>query len=281
MALAPSLPAGTPLLKPDIFAGRVAIITEASDVVGAAIALELARGGAIIILADKNTEACADTAKAVSAAGGKAETAAVDLCDAASVKSFFDEIESKHGAVSFLINYVRPRPDCPVELMSPEIWQEATHRILDGTFNCSRELGTRRIADGKGAVIVNSGSPYEVTGGAGNAHMIAAKTAVTNLTKSLAVEWTPYDIRINGVAPGYVAGAEAGPISEEVITPTIPGGRMCEPHEIAWLIAYICSPYAAYLTGHTFVIDGASWERPGRSPSLFEPIRERYDRTTS
>jgi NAD(P)-dependent dehydrogenase (short-subunit alcohol dehydrogenase family) len=113
------------------------------------------------------------------------------------------------------------------------------------------------------------------------ADMTAAKSAVMNLTKSLAVEWAPYDIRVNGVAPGYVAGAEAGPVAEEDIAPVIPGGRLCEPHEIAWLTAYICSPFAAYLTGHTFVIDGASWERPGRSPPLWEPIRARYERAAT
>jgi NAD(P)-dependent dehydrogenase (short-subunit alcohol dehydrogenase family) len=277
MPLAPSHPAGTPLLPPGVFTGRVAVITEPADAVGQAIAVELARGGAEIVLADESAAACAETAKAVAAVGGKSRTVEVRLADAASVKAAFDEIERTAGPISILVNHMRARPDCPVELMDVAQWQDVTRRVLDGTFNACRELGLRRIADGGPAAIVNSGSPYDVTGGAGRAHTNAAQSAVMNLTKSLAVEWAPYDIRINGVAPGYVAGAEAGPVSEAEHEATVPAGRLCEPHEIAWCVAYMCSPFAAYLTGHTLVIDGGSWERPGRSPPLFQPIRARYE----
>ena len=231
-----------------------------------------------MVLADLTAEASAEVAGAIAAAGGRSLAVALDTVDPDAVKRVFDEVELAHGPISILVNHTRAQPDCPVELMSAKTWRETTHRVMDGTFNACRELGLRRIADGRPASIVNGGTPYDITGGAGRAGSVAAGSAVMNRTKSLAVEWAPYDIRVNGIAPGYVTGAEAGPVPESELVRTVPAGRLCEPHEIAWLVAYMCSPYAAYLTGHTFVVDGASWERPGRSPPLFEPIRTRYDR---
>jgi len=253
MALAASYPQGTPMLAADVFAGQVAVITEANDPIGQAIAAELSRGGAKVVPLE------------------------VDVRDAAAVKRAFDAIEAANGPISILVNHFANRADAPVEVMSVEAWQDITHRVLDGTFNTCRELGLRRIADGRPATVVNGGTPYDITGGAGRAAAVAAGAGVMNLTKSLAVEWAPYDIRVNGIAPGYVAGSEAGPVSEGDLAVTVPGGRLCEPHEVAWFVAYMCCPFAAYLTGHTFVLDGASWQRPGRSPPLFEPIRDRYD----
>lgn len=278
MPLAPSHAPGTPMMAPDVFAGRTALITEPGDSVGTAIAVELARGGAAIVLADKDPASCKAAADAVAAVGGKAQVMAVDLTDAAAVKTAFDAVEGSLGPITILINHVRARPDLPVELMAIDRWREVTHGVLDTTFNCTRELGARRIADGKGGSVVNWGTPNIDTGGSGRADMTAALSAVMNLTKSLAVEWAPYDIRVNAIAPGYVAGAEAGPTPEAELGLTVPAGRLGQPHEIAWCVAYMCSPFAAYLSGAIMVIDGASWERPGRSPNRFEPIRTRYDR---
>ena len=281
MSLAPSLPAGTPMLAPDVFAGQVALITQPGDVIGRAIAAELARGGAKVVLADASAEACAAAAAAVAEAGGAARTVSVRLADAEAVKRTFEDIERELGPVTILINNVPDRADIPVELMAIDRWRDTTQAVLDVTFVWTRELGLRRIADGKGAAIVNSGTPYSITGGAGAADTTAAKSAIMNLTTSLAVEWAPYDIRVNGIAPGYVAGAEAGPAPEGELAATTPAGRLGSPHEIAWVVAYMCSPFAAYLTGATIVVDGASWQRPGRSPPLFEPIRARYEKAVA
>jgi len=281
MSLAPSLPPGTPMLAPDVFAGRVALITQPGDVIGAAIAAELARGGARIVLADNKAEGCATAAAAVAEVGGSARTVSVRLSDAEAVKRAFDDIERELGPVTILINNVPDRADIPVELMAVDRWRDTTQAVLDVTFTCTRELGLRRIADGQSAVIVNSGTPYNITGGAGAADITAAKSAIMNLTTSLAVEWAPYDIRVNGIAAGYVEGAEAGPAPESELGATTPAGRLGSPHEVAWCVAYMCSPYAAYLSGATIVVDGASWQRPGRSPPLFEPIRARYEKAVA
>ena len=276
MPLAPSLPPGTPMAAPDLFAGRIAVVTGAGDAVGQAIAVELARAGASLVLMDGSLEACDAAVAAVGAVAGVAKAMAVALTDEAAVARAFDEIEGAMGPVTLLVNNARTEPDEPVELMDPQRWRRVTHGVIDGTFNVVREMGLRRIADGAGGAIVNTGTPYVDTGGAGRADITAAKAAVMNLTKSLAVEWAPYDIRVNGIAAGYVAGAEAGPVAEEDLAPTVPAGRLCQPHEIAWCVVYMCSPFAAYLTGATMVVDGASWQRPGRTPPRFEPIRDRY-----
>lgn len=280
MPLAPSFSADKPMLPPGIFAGQVALITEPGDVIGRAIAVELARCGARVVLAAESPD-FGGVAEAVSQAGGGAKTMAVRLLDPAAVKAAFEEIEASLGPVTILVNNAPVAPDMPVELMTLERWSTVTHGLADRTFNACRELALRRIADGAAACIVNSGTPYYDTGGAGRADVTAAKAAVMNLTKSLAVEWAPYDIRVNGVAPGYVEGAEPGPVNDRELAQTVPAGRLGQAQEVAWCVAYMCSPFAAYLTGATIAIDGASWQRPGRSPPRFEPIRARYDQATS
>ncbi len=277
MPLAPSYPAAASMLAADTFNGHVALITEPGDSVGCAIAAELARSGAVVVLADRDAAACQAAAAAVEAVGGKTKVVTGDLTDAVAVKAIFDEAEGALGAVTILVNHICARPDLPVELMALDRWRAVTHGMLDTVFNCTRELGARRIADGKGGSVVNFGTPNIDTGGAGRADMTAAQSAVMNLTKSLAVEWAPYNIRVNCIAPGFVAGAEAGPVAESDLAVTVPAGRLCEPHEVAWVAAYMCSPFAAYLSGAIMSIDGASWERPGRSPNAFQPIRTRYD----
>lgn len=282
MPLDPSLPEGTTMMPADAFAGKVVYITGSGAGVGRAIAVEFARCGAVIAVAGSDADKCAATVRAVEDAGGRASATSVEVSDADNVAASFHEVEGALGPISILINNYEQVPELPAELMPPSEWRRITDTVLDGSFFCARELANRRIADKGSASIINFSSPYTVTGGAGTAHMEAAKAALENLTKSLAIEWAPDNIRVNGIAPGYLAPEAGAPSKEaeaaELLGATVPARRTCSPHEVAWCALYICSPFAAYLTGHTLVVDGASWQRPGRLPPLFEPIRERYER---
>ncbi len=282
MSLAPSYSADKRMLPADAFRDRVIYITEATDNVGLAIANEFARCGASVVIADADQAKAQAASSVVAKAGGRTHAVAVEIQNADSVAQSFDAVERALGPINVLINYRQPVKGKPAELIAPSEWRAITDRILDGTFFCAKELANRRLASGDGASIVNWCSPYTITGGASAAHAEAARAAVFNLTRSLSVEWAPYNIRVNGIAPGYVE-PDANWSKEEkkdaaFLGSTIPAGRLCTPSEIAWCVLYTCSPFASYLTGHIFDLDGASWQRPGRLPPQFEPIRTRYER---
>ena len=154
--------------------------------------------------------------------------------------------------------------------------------MLNGTFFCSREFGRRHIAAGTSGAIINVGASYAWTGGPGFAHSAAAKAGVKNMTETLAVEWGPYGIRVNGLVPGLfphedeVAAIRATPgrgdrASEEASCPALRTGRL---RELGWAATFLGSPYASYISGHTLVVDGANWQRRAMRQPDFVPIRE-------
>ena len=165
--------------------------------------------------------------------------------------------------------------------MSPNGWKTVVDIVLNGTFNCSREFAIRRLALKQGGAILNIGATYAWTGGPGTAHSAAAKAGVTNMTQSLAVEWAPDDIRVNCLAPGRFPHADMGAHMTKHRDDvrgdnTIPGQRVGELQELGWAATYLCSPYAAYITGHTLVIDAANWLRRSLTMPEFVPIREQF-----
>jgi NAD(P)-dependent dehydrogenase (short-subunit alcohol dehydrogenase family) len=152
--------------------------------------------------------------------------------------------------------------------------------VLNGTFNCSREFARRHIAAGQAGSIINVGASYAWTGGPGFAHSAAAKAGVKNMIETLAVEWAPYGIRLNGLVPGLfphadetddIKGVPERGQNEDV---RAPAGRVGLPRELGWAATYLASPYAAYITGCSLVVDGANWQRRAMLQPEFKPIRE-------
>ena len=157
--------------------------------------------------------------------------------------------------------------------------------VLDGTFYCSREFARRHLAAGTPGSIVNIGASYAWTGGPGFAHSAAAKAAVKNLTETLAVEWAPYGIRVNGLVPGLVPARGRGRPDPrrpgprcEAEAANVPALRVGLPRELGWAATFLASPYAAYITGATLVVDGANWQRRNLLQPPFRPIREQLGR---
>ncbi len=138
--------------------------------------------------------------------------------------------------------------------MSPNAWRTVVDIVLNGTYLCCRDLARRLIPAGRDGAIVNVGASYAWTGGPGFAHSAAAKAGVKNLTETLAVEWAPYGIRVNGLVPGLmphedeVAAIAAVPGKYEGQDSRVPAGRVGFPRELAWAATYLCSPYATYIS---------------------------------
>jgi NAD(P)-dependent dehydrogenase (short-subunit alcohol dehydrogenase family) len=264
------LPAGT-------FAGDVVLVTGGGTGLGKAIAVEFGRLGATVAIVSRDPGHRASGVAAVEAAGARAVATAADVREPASIAAAFDTIEAAAGPVTVLVNNAAGNFTARAEAMSANAWRAVTQIVLDGTFFCASELARRRIPSGDGAAILNIGATYAWTGGPGTAHSAAAKAGVANLTQSLAVEWAPHGIRVNGLAPGLfphddLPGRLRGERTEADDAARVPGGRVGRPHELGWAATYLCSPFAAYLTGHTLVLDGANWLRRGLRMPEFVPV---------
>ena len=141
---------------------------------------------------------------------------------------------------------------------------------------------------GEGGSIVNIAATYAWTGGPGTAASAAAKAGVVNLTQSLAVEWAPWNIRVNAIAPGLfphddhvAAMRRARPQGYAAEADRIPAGRTGEVREIGWATALLCSPYMSYVTGHTLVVDGGNWLRRGLRMPKFVSVEDQIAQMTA
>jgi NAD(P)-dependent dehydrogenase (short-subunit alcohol dehydrogenase family) len=279
---------GTAMLPPGTYDGQAVLITGAGTGLGRAMAVEFARLGAALVIASRNAghrqagiEAVTRAAEEAGAKPARVLGVAVDVRDPGQVAAAFDEAERELGPVGVLVNNAAGNFPVPAEDLSFNGWRAVTGIVLDGTFNCSAEFARRAIARGEPGAVLNIGATYAWTGGPGTAHSAAAKAGVTNLTQSLAVEWAPAGIRVNCLAPGLFphddhvpAMAASRPNGAAADFTTIPAGRTGRLHELGWAATYMCSPYAAYLTGHTLVLDGANWLRRGLRMPEFVPLRE-------
>jgi len=268
---------GARMLPEGTFANDVAIVTGGGSGLGKAIAAEFGRLGGAVAIASRDADKRARGVAAVEAAGGRALGVELDVRDPDAIRACFDTVEAELGPVTQLVNNAAGNIAGAAEDLSANAWRAVTGIVLDGTFLCATEFARRRIADGRGGAILNIGATYAWTGGPGTSPSAAAKAAVTNLTQSLAVEWAPYDIRVNCLAPGlfphedraaHLRFADADDLDRRQ-----PALRVGEVHELGWAASYLCSDYAAFCSGHTFVLDGANWLRRSLRMPVFEPVR--------
>jgi NAD(P)-dependent dehydrogenase (short-subunit alcohol dehydrogenase family) len=270
---AAALPKGT-------YEGKVVVVTGGGTGLGKAIAIEFARLGAAVAIASRKEEHLAKGVAAVEEAGGRALAVRVDIRQPERIAEAFAEVSEKLALPDVLVNNAAGNFPVPAEDMSPNAWRTVVDIVLNGTFYCSREFGRRHIAAGASGCILNIGASYAWTGGPGFAHSAAAKAGVKNMTETLAVEWGPYGIRVNGLVPGLfphedeVAAIRAVPERRVNDGARCPAQRVGHTRELGWAATFLCSPFAAYVSGETLVVDGANWQRRAMLMPEFTPIRE-------
>ena len=261
-------PPHSSMLPDKTFEGRVGIITGGGTGIGFGYARELARLGATVILASRSEEHLAPAVETLRSETGRADAAhfhAVDVRDSDAVEAMAAKVESDHGKIDFLINNAAGNFIAPTEALSANGWNSVIGIVLNGTFYCTSAVGKRMIAKKNGGAILNTIANYAWTGAPGVVHSASAKAGVLAMTRTLAVEWARYKIRVNAIAPGpvYTEGASKrlfpDPMIEEGIRRTIPLRRFASLEEIANAAAYLLSDYASYVTGENFVIDGGQW----------------------
>jgi len=269
------------MLPPDTYADQVVVVTGGGTGLGKAMAAEFARLGAAVAIASRKAEHREGGVRSLEALGATAIAVELDVRNEGAVAATFDQIERELGPADVLINNAAGNFPSQAVKMSANGWRSVVDIVLNGTFLCSTEFARRAIARSAPGAVLNIGATYSWTGGPGTAHSAAAKAGVTNLTQSLAVEWAPNGIRVNCLAPGLFPHGDLPPVllarqNPEVDGNRIPAGRVGQPHELGWAATYLCSPYAAYLTGHTLVLDGANWLRRGLTMPEFTPIDQQF-----
>ena len=263
---------------------KTVVVTGGGTGLGKAIAIEFARlGASVAILSRDETHRSAGLA-AVEALGGSHVAVPCDIRDPAVIASAFDTVTNSLGLPDVLINNAAGNFPVPAEDMSPNAWRTVTDIVLNGTFFCSREFGRRHIEAETPGSIVNIGAAYAWTGGPGFAHSSAAKAGVKNMTETLAVEWGPYGIAVNGLVPGLFphddesADIKSVPERRKSEAKRSPAHRVGQPHELGWAATFLASPFARFVSGHTMVVDGANWQRRAMLMPEFVPIRDQLGR---
>jgi NAD(P)-dependent dehydrogenase (short-subunit alcohol dehydrogenase family) len=240
-----------------------ALITGASYGVGEATALMFARAGFDVAVTATKLENLAATLKSLAAADARVISAALDLRDAASIARTAGEIIAALGGLDVLVNNAGAnlRKDA-VDVTPPE-WDAVMDVNLRGTFFLTQEVGRHLIAAGRGGCIVNIASTYALVGAAERSTYGISKAALVGMTRMLAVEWAPHNIRVNAIAPGRLvtpspsrAGKGADPAYMEAMLKRIPLRRQASVEEVAATVAYLASPAAVSMTGQLLVLDG-------------------------
>jgi len=271
---------GASALPKGSFEGHGVVVTGGGTGLGKAIAVEFARLGASVGILSRNPEHRAAGVAAVESVGARAVAAECDIRQPEQVAAAFDSVEQAFGLPLTLVNNAAGNFPVPAEDMSPNAFRAVVSIVLDGTFTCSREFARRHIAAKTPGSILNIGASYAWTGGPGFAHSAAAKAGVKNLTETLAVEWAPYGIRVNNLVPGLfphedeVEAIRGVPERGQAEDRRAPAGRVGRTRELGWAATFLASPFASYVSGCSFVVDGANWQRRAMLQPEFTPIRE-------
>ncbi|MBI4533065.1 MAG: 2,4-dienoyl-CoA reductase [Candidatus Melainabacteria bacterium] len=247
------------------FNGHVAIITGGGTGLGRAIALNLARRGAKVVIASRDKTHLDSVASEIAACGGQSLTFSLDVRDPERVEALVKQTIERFGRIDILVNNAAGNFLVPAEKLTPNGWNAVVGIVLNGTWYCSSAVGREMIKQGSGCIL-NIVANYAWSGQPGVVHSASAKAGVLAMTRTLAVEWGRYGIRVNALAPGAMVtqGASSNlkfdtPEAQETIRKRVPLRRLTTPEEMANLAVFLCSKDAAYINGDVLTADGGAW----------------------
>ncbi len=240
---------------------RIAFVTGASQGIGRAIALELARKGAQVALAARNVEKLAAVEAEIAAAGGTAKSFALDVASEDSIKECAKAVLAHFGKVEILVNNAGITKDMLSMRMKRADWDDVLSTNLTGAFLLTQAVMSSMVKNRWGRII-NVTSVVGETGQAGQANYAASKAGLIGMTKSLARELASRTITVNAVAPGFIETAMTAVLTEEqkkMNAQYIPLGRVGTDAEVGYAVAFLASEEAAYITGHTLDVNGGMY----------------------
>jgi len=238
--------------------GRIALVTGASQGIGRACALELAKAGATVALAARNETKLAELAAEIAAAGGQAAPFALDVASEESIKTAAKAILEQFGKVEILVNNAGITRDGLTMRMKRADWDDVLGTNLTGAFLLTQALLPAMLRNRWGR-IVNISSVVGRTGQTGQVNYSASKAGLIGLTRSLAREVASRNVTVNAVAPGYIETAMTADLDQKLrdaMIAQIPLGRPGTDTEIAQSVAFLASDAAAYITGHVLDVNG-------------------------
>ena len=239
------------------FADKVAMVTGAGHGIGAAVAERLASEGARVLICDIDAELARESAGSIGAAGGTAESCAIDVARRDDVQRAVDRAVSLWSRLDILICSAGVMDREPFLEASDAHWEKVSGINLRGTFLCGQIAARQMVAQGESGRIVNVASNSGVFGGRGRAAYGASKAGVINLTQSMAIELAEHDILVNAVGPGptLTRPEDQGELMASAQN-RMPLKRYGKPAEVASVAAFLASDECSFTTGHVFFADG-------------------------
>jgi len=238
---------------------RVAVITGAGRSIGRAMALELARGGAAVVVNVRANRAEADAVvKEIEAAGGRAIAAVADVTDAPAVERMAKAALEKFGRIDYLVNNAAVRQEKTIEHMTFEDWRRITGIILDGAFHCVKACLVA-IKQSDAGAIINIGGLTGAMGSPDRVHVVTAKAGLAGFTRGLAMELAPHKITVNTLVPAMLARPDrpneipSHPLYRPIL------GRAAWPTDFAPLTRFLLGPGARYITGQIINVNGGTY----------------------
>ncbi|MCE9593487.1 MAG: SDR family oxidoreductase [Planctomycetes bacterium] len=257
------LPHAARWLPPKTFENDFAIVTGG----GTGLGLEISRGlcalGARVVILSRDAEHHRAFMDECATRGWRGEAATLDLREPVDVERAANALAERHGAPTILVNNAAGNFVCPAERLSARAWRAVLGIVLDGTFYASRYFGKHMIEARRGRIL-NVVATYAWTGMPGVVHSASAKAGVLAMTRTLAVEWARFGLRVNAIAPGPFEseGARGNLWPDEAmkarIESGIPLGRFGTADEMAAHCLWLLSPASSYVNGECFTIDGGA-----------------------
>ncbi len=270
------------VFRPGLFEGQVVLVTGGGSGIGRCTAHELAALGAHVVLLGRNPDKLKATAAEIAEDGGRCSTQACDIRDEAGVRAAVQSVVAERGRIHGLVNNAGGQYITPLEKISAKGWEAVVATNLTGGFLVARECFLQSMQAHGGAIVNIVADIWGSMPGMG--HSGAARAGMVSFTETAAVEWAKSGVRVNAVAPGYIASSgmdhyppEAGPMLREM-RQTVPAGRFGTEAETSAGIVFLLSPAAAFISGSVLRIDGARPQvRQGWGQVAAEPEVQQRD----